>query len=148
MRPTHRLDQAAVLLRDPSANRGTAFTHEERSRLGLTGRLPAAVETLDEQAARAWEQLGRKSTPMAKYIYLDQLHERNEVLYFKLLIDHLKELLPIVYDPTIGQAIKERSSEVASVRWTPVNCGFTQPGPAAQARAEPLQRDHVHTQQG
>ncbi|GGY98754.1 NAD-dependent malic enzyme [Streptomyces poonensis] len=96
---------------DPLRNRGTAFTHAERERLGLTGRLPAAVETLDQQAARAYAQLGRQPTDLAKYLYLDALHDRNETLYFKLLLDHLPELLPVVYDPTVGDAIQQWSHD-------------------------------------
>ncbi|URL01205.1 NAD-dependent malic enzyme [Avibacterium sp. 20-126] len=99
------------ILTNPLTNKGTAFTLEERNKLGLTGRLPAAVETLDEQAKRAYEQLSRYEKPMEKYIFLDQLHNRNEVLYYRLLTDHLAEMLPIVYDPTVGDAIKQWSRD-------------------------------------
>lgn len=99
------------ILTNPLTNKGTAFTLEERSKLGLTGRLPAAVETLDEQAKRVYEQLSRYEKPMEKYIFLDQLHNRNEVLYYRLLTDHLAEMLPIVYDPTVGDAIKQWSRD-------------------------------------
>ncbi|MDH6676909.1 malate dehydrogenase (oxaloacetate-decarboxylating) [Rhodococcus sp. LBL1] len=98
-------------LTDPLRNRGTAFTLEQRASLGLTGRLPAAVETLDQQAARAYAQLERYETDLEKYIYLDQLHDRNEVLYFRVLVDHLTELLPVVYDPTVGEAIEKWSQD-------------------------------------
>lgn len=101
---------------DPLKNRGTAFTREERAKLGLTGRLPAAVETLDEQAARAYAQLNAYQTDLQKYDYLSLLHERNEVLYFKLIGDHLSELLPIVYDPTIGDAIENWSVDYRASR--------------------------------
>ena len=96
---------------DPLRNRGTAFTLEERAKLGLTGRLPAAVETLDEQAARSYAQLEGYETDLEKYVFLDSLHDRNEVLYFKVVGDHLAELLPIVYDPTVGEAIKQWSKD-------------------------------------
>lgn len=99
------------VLTDPLANRGTAFTQEERARLGLVGRLPSAVETLDEQAARCYAQLRSYSTDMERYVYFDQLHNRNEVLYYKVLADHLSEMLPIVYDPTVGEAIKKWSRD-------------------------------------
>src|SRR5699024_12190298 len=79
------------ILTNPLTNKGTAFTLEERAKLGLTGRLPAAVETLEEQAKRAYAQLSRYEKPMEKYIYLDQLHNRNEVLYYRLLTDHRSE---------------------------------------------------------
>ena len=94
------------ILANPLANKGTAFTLEERARYGLTGRLPVAVETLEQQAARAYRQFAQYTRDMDKYIYLDQLHNRNETLYYKLLTDHLAEMLPIVYDPTVGEAIK------------------------------------------
>ncbi|STZ52191.1 Probable NAD-dependent malic enzyme 2 [Neisseria dentiae] len=93
------------ILKNPLTNRGTAFTQEERAKLGLTGRLPAAVETLDQQAARTYRQFSEYEKNIEKYIFLDQLHNRNEVLYYKLITDHLAEMLPIVYDPTVGEAI-------------------------------------------
>lgn len=102
---------AQVILGDPLRNRGTAFTDGERRRLGLTARLPSAVETLDEQAARCYEQLSRKESAMAKFVYMDLLHDRNETLYFKVLSDHLAEPLPVVYNPTVGDAIKRWSHD-------------------------------------
>ncbi|MCF8589037.1 NAD-dependent malic enzyme [Gordonia sp. HY366] len=101
---------------DPLRNRGTAFTVDERARLGLVGRLPSAVETLDEQAARCYRQISGYATDLQKYTYLDQLHDRNEVLYYKLIVDHLAEMLPIVYDPTIGDAIKQWSNDYRDSR--------------------------------
>ena len=99
------------IILNPLTNRGTAFTHAQRARIGLTGRLPSAVETLDQQAARAYRQFVSYEKDMEKYIFLDQLHNRNEVLYYKLLTDHLAEMLPIVYDPTVGEAIKQWSRD-------------------------------------
>lgn len=101
---------------DPLRNRGTAFTHEERAKLGLIGRLPAAVESLDEQAARCYTQISQYETDLEKYTYLDQLHDRNEVLYYKVIVDHIAEMLPIVYDPTIGDAIKQWSNDYRDSR--------------------------------
>src|SRR5580693_2300541 len=92
------------ILQDRYRNRGTAFTLEQRAELGITGRLPAAVETLDEQAARAHAQLLQQPSDLQKYIFLNEIHDRNQVLYFKLLADHIEELLPVVYDPTVGDA--------------------------------------------
>src|SRR5262250_2359974 len=92
-------------LEDPILNRGVAFTTAQRESLGLTGRLPSAVLTLDQQAQRSYRQLQDQGTDLAKNVYLEQLHDRNETLYYKLLAEHLPELLPIVYDPTIGDAI-------------------------------------------
>ncbi|QQO78768.1 NAD-dependent malic enzyme [Actinomyces sp. HMT897] len=99
------------VITNPLTNRGTAFTLEERRRLGLVGRFPAAVETLDQQAARSYAQLRSFTTDLDKYVFLDQLHNRNEVLYYRLLTDHLVELLPIVYDPTVGEAIRKWSRD-------------------------------------
>jgi malate dehydrogenase (oxaloacetate-decarboxylating) len=100
-----------AVLEDPLLNRGVAFTREERDELGLTGRLPAAVLTLTEQANRAYDQLRRQVGDLAKNVFLEQLHDRNETLYYKLIIDHLAELLPITYDPTVGEAIEKYSLE-------------------------------------
>jgi malate dehydrogenase (oxaloacetate-decarboxylating) len=99
------------VLDDPLRNRGVAFTQAEREALGLTGRLPSAVLTLEEQAHRVWQQLQRQPTDLAKNVYMEQLHDRNEVLYYKVLANHLAELLPVVYDPTVGEAIERYSHE-------------------------------------
>jgi malate dehydrogenase (oxaloacetate-decarboxylating) len=99
------------LLRDPRSNHGTAFTAEERARLGLEGLLPAGVLSLEDQANRAYEQYGSQPTDLAKNGFLAGLHDRNEVLYYKLLEDHLKEMLPVVYDPVVAQAIERYSHE-------------------------------------
>ena len=99
------------VLEDPIQDRGTAFTREERESLGLTGRLPSAVLSLDQQARRAYQQLERQPTDLAKNVYLEQLHDSNEVLYFKVMAEHLTELLPIAYDPTVGDAIQQYSHE-------------------------------------
>ncbi|MFG3022684.1 NAD-dependent malic enzyme [Streptomyces sp. NPDC048254] len=105
-----------TVLQDRYRNRGTAYTLEERARLGITGRLPAAVETLDEQARRAYAQLLQQPSSLHEYIYLNEVHDRNEVLYFKLLADHLEELLPVVYDPTVGEAIEKWSVDYRDSR--------------------------------
>ena len=110
------MDHARTITRDALRNRGTAFTHEERRALGLTGRLPAAVETLDQQTARSYAQLQHQPTDLAKYVFLEALHDRNETLYFSLLGQHLGELLPIVYDPTIGDAIEQWSRDYRESR--------------------------------
>jgi malate dehydrogenase (oxaloacetate-decarboxylating) len=99
------------VLEDPLRDRGTAFTESERDTLGLTGRLPSAVLTLDQQAQRAYQQMLRQGDDLAKNVYMEQLHDRNEVLYYRVLADHLAELLPVVYDPVIGDAIERYSHE-------------------------------------
>jgi malate dehydrogenase (oxaloacetate-decarboxylating) len=99
------------LLRNPRFNRGTAFTHEERSALGLDGLLPRGVQTLEQQSKRAYEQYQAQPTNLARNDFLAALHDRNEVLYYKLLEEHLKEMLPVVYDPIVAQAIERYSHE-------------------------------------
>jgi malate dehydrogenase (oxaloacetate-decarboxylating) len=99
------------VLEDPILDKGTAFTETERDTLGLTGRLPSAVLTLDQQALRAYQQMLRQDDDLAKNVYMEQLHDRNEVLYYRVLADHLAELLPVVYDPVIGDAIEHYSHE-------------------------------------
>ncbi|OBK22741.1 NAD-dependent malic enzyme [Mycobacterium asiaticum] len=103
-------------LSTPSLNRGVGFTHEQRRRLGLTGRLPAAVLTLDQQADRVWHQLQSMATDLGRNLLLEQLHYRHELLYFKVLTDHLVELMPVVYTPTVGEAIQRFSDEYRGQR--------------------------------
>ena len=103
-------------LATPSINRGVGFTHEERCRLGLLGRLPSGVLTLDQQAERVWRQLQEIPTDLDRNLHLDQLHYRNEVLYFKVLSEHLTELMPVVYTPTVGEAIQRFSGEYRGQR--------------------------------
>jgi malate dehydrogenase (oxaloacetate-decarboxylating) len=105
-----RLRGRAVLA-DPRINKGTAFGARERDELGLVGMLPARVLTLDEQARRAYAQYSSQGTNLAKNVSLTALHDRNEVLFFRLLGDHLPEMLPIVYTPTVGEAIQRYSHE-------------------------------------
>jgi malate dehydrogenase (oxaloacetate-decarboxylating) len=105
-----------TVLQDRYRNRGTAFTLDERAQLGITGRLPAAVETLDEQASRAYAQLQDQPSNLHKYIFLNQVHNQNQVLYYKVLGDHLAELLPVVYDPTVGDAIQQWSTDFRDSR--------------------------------
>lgn len=103
-------------LATPSLNRGVAFTHEERRRLKLTGRLPPGVLSLTEQAERVWLQLQGMATDLARNLLLEQLHNRNEVLYFAVLSEHLPELMPVVYTPTVGEAIQRFSEEYRGQR--------------------------------
>jgi malate dehydrogenase (oxaloacetate-decarboxylating) len=99
------------VLDDPLLNRGAAFTHEEREEFGLTGRLPSAVLSLEAQGRRAYDQIQKQPSDLAKNIYLEALHDRNEVLFYKVLGDHLTELLPIAYDPIVGEAIEQYSHD-------------------------------------
>jgi malate dehydrogenase (oxaloacetate-decarboxylating) len=103
-----------AILKDSVRNRGVAFTAGERAGLGLTGRLPSAVLTLDEQAERAYIQLRSAPASITRKVYLDQLRDRNETLYFKVLADHLAEFLPIVAEPVPGEAIGQCVPEYGS----------------------------------
>jgi malate dehydrogenase (oxaloacetate-decarboxylating) len=97
------------LLNTQALNKGTAFTNDERSRLGLLGLLPPHVETLDEQAVRAYEAYKRKDEDLERHIYLRALQDTNEVLFYRLLLDHIEEMTPIVYTPVVAQACQQFS---------------------------------------
>ena len=99
------------VLTDPRLNRGTAFSYPERHELGVTGLVPPAHVTLDQQVARVYAQYLRQPDDLARNVLLTEVHDRNEVLFYRLLIQHLPEMLPIVYTPTVGQAIKSYSHE-------------------------------------
>jgi malate dehydrogenase (oxaloacetate-decarboxylating) len=99
------------VLADPRINKGTAFSDRERHDLGLTGLIPAAHFTLDDQVARVYAQYRRQPHDLARNVTLNALHNRNVVLFYRLLTDHLSEMLPIVYTPTVGQAIQNYSHE-------------------------------------
>ncbi len=105
------LHAAMQLLADPLNNRGTAFSEEERTQLGLRGLLPAAVETLDQQVARAYGAFAEQPTDIAKHINLRALQDNNEILFYELLRTHIEEMMPIVYTPTVGVA-SQRFSEI------------------------------------
>jgi malate dehydrogenase (oxaloacetate-decarboxylating) len=103
--------RGASVLASPLLNRGTAFTAAERTELGLTGLLPDRVSTIEGQLARVYAQYLRQPDDLSKNLYLANLRDRNEVLFYRLLIDHIEELLPIVYTPTVGTAIERYSHE-------------------------------------
>jgi len=97
------------LLNLPILNKGTAFTEAERKQLGLEGLLPPHVETLEEQAVRAYEAYKRKGDDLERHIYLRALQDTNEVLFYRLLLDHIEEMTPLVYTPVVGLAIQQFS---------------------------------------
>ncbi|MEU4489797.1 NAD-dependent malic enzyme [Streptomyces purpurascens] len=109
--PRTTTSPAVTTLADPLVNKGTAFSRHERAELGLDGLLPPAVETLDEQVARAYEAFHGYDKPLNRHIYLRQLQDTNEVLFYRLVTEYLDELLPVVYTPTVGEAC-QRFSEI------------------------------------
>ncbi|MDJ0523578.1 MAG: NAD-dependent malic enzyme [Planctomycetota bacterium] len=92
------------LLHDPVRNKGSAFTLEERNLLGLRGLLPPRVMDQDIQVRRVMDNVRGKTTDLERYIYLVSLQDRNETLFYRVVVDHLDEIMPIIYTPTVGQA--------------------------------------------
>ena len=101
--------RGTALLEDPALNKGTAFTSEERLALDLDGLLPPVVETLSQQSRRAYMAFGRKQDDLERHIYLRALQDTDETLFYRLLLDHLEEMLPIVYTPVVARACAEFS---------------------------------------
>ncbi len=99
------------VLDTPLLNKNTAFTQRERAELGLEGLLPRAVQSLEDQARRAYEQYREQPTDLLRNVFLAMLQDNDEVLFYRLLSDHLREMLPVVYDPTVGEAIRRYSHE-------------------------------------
>ncbi|MGA8655520.1 MAG: NAD-dependent malic enzyme [Chthoniobacterales bacterium] len=97
------------LLDTPVWNKGTAFDDHERVALGLYGLLPPHVESLQEQSVRAYEAFSTKNTDLGRHIYLRQLQDSNETLFYRLMFDHIEEMMPIVYTPTVGLACQQFS---------------------------------------
>jgi malate dehydrogenase (oxaloacetate-decarboxylating) len=104
-----RIPRGMDLLDTPLLNKGTAFTDEERTQFGLDGLLPPHVETLEEQVVRAYRAYQRKEDDLERHIYLRALQDNNEVLFYRLVLDHIEEMTPIVYTPTVGLACQEFS---------------------------------------
>jgi hypothetical protein len=97
------------VLSNPMINRGTAFTPAERRALGLIGLLPSGVSTLEGQRRRVYAQYQRQPDELPKNVFLANMRDRHEVLFYRLLTEHLDEMLPIVYTPTVGKAIERYS---------------------------------------
>jgi malate dehydrogenase (oxaloacetate-decarboxylating) len=103
--------RGTAVLSSPMLNRGTAFTLAEREALGLTGLLPGGVSTIEGQLRRVYAQYLRQPDDLAKSLHLGQIRNRNEVLFYRLLTEHIHEMLPIVYTPTVGTVIERYSLE-------------------------------------
>ena len=102
-------ERGAALKDDPLLNKGTSFTLEEREALGLSGLLPPAVHTVAEQARRASVNYRLAHDDVARYVFLAALQDRNETLFSRLVLDHLDEMVPIIYTPTVGKACESYS---------------------------------------
>ena len=102
-------ERGKALLSRPTLNKDTAFSREERRLLGLDGLLPASILTLEEQVAVELVKIRRKQDPLERYIGLAALQDRNETLFYRLLVENVEEFLPIVYTPTVGEACKRWS---------------------------------------
>ncbi len=99
-----RFPRGVELLRNPVLNKGTAFTEEERETLGLRGLLPPRIATMQEQIDRIMSNYRAKPNDLEKHINLTALHDRNETLFFRVIVDHIEELMPVLYTPTVGRA--------------------------------------------
>jgi malate dehydrogenase (oxaloacetate-decarboxylating)(NADP+) len=101
------LPRGTALLHNPLFNRGTGFTKAEREAFGLCGLLPPRVLSMEQHAARILENFYKKPTDLEKYVYMIDLEDRNETLFYRILIDNLDTMMPIVYTPTVGQACQQ-----------------------------------------
>lgn len=108
-RPLYIPHAGPILLEFPLLNKGSAFTEEERSNFNLHGLLPEAVETIEEQADRAYRQFQNFKTDIDKHIYLRNIQDTNETLFYRLLDSHLSEMMPVIYTPTVGEACEHFS---------------------------------------
>jgi malate dehydrogenase (oxaloacetate-decarboxylating)(NADP+) len=104
VRPRTPSKRGLDLLQDPRLNKGTAFTPEERAALGLEGLLPPRVFTIEEQLGRVMENFRAKASDLERYVYMVALQDRNETLFYRTVVDHLPEMMPIIYTPTVGEA--------------------------------------------
>jgi malate dehydrogenase (oxaloacetate-decarboxylating)(NADP+) len=101
------LPSGVALLHDPMLNKGTAFSEAERDALGLRGLLPPHIHTQAEQVARVMDNFRKKPNDLERYVQLVALHDRNETLFYRVVLDHLEQMMPIIYTPTVGKACQE-----------------------------------------
>lgn len=108
-RPLYIPYAGPALLETPLLNKGSAFTEEERANFNLQGLLPEAIETIEEQAERAYKQFLAFKTDIDKHIYLRNIQDTNETLFYRLIVNHLSEMMPVIYTPTVGEACEHFS---------------------------------------
>jgi malic enzyme len=128
-------ERGPSLLLDPFTNKGTAFPLNERETLYLEGLAPPAVCTIDQQLERVYENFRAKATDLERYIHLAALQDRNETLFFRLLHDHIDEMMPIVYTPTVGEACQKFSHIYRRARGLYISC-------EQRDRIEPILRSY------
>jgi len=104
------------LIETPLLNKGSAFTKEEREHFNLAGLLPPRFETIEEQVSRCYMQYSSFQTDLNKHIYLRAIQDNNETLYYRLVQEHLEEMMPIIYTPTVGDACEQFSDIYRSAR--------------------------------
>ena len=98
-----------LLLDNPLLNKGSAFPEAERREFGLLGLLPLHCSTIEEQLARTYENYRRKETDLERYVFLMALQDRNETLFYRLVQEHISEMMPIIYTPTVGEGCRQYS---------------------------------------
>ena len=98
-----------LLLDNPLLNKGSAFSREERLEFRLLGLLPQHSSTVEEQLARTYENYQREKSDLDRYVFLTALQDRNETLFYRLLLEHIGEMMPIIYTPTVGEGCRQYS---------------------------------------
>src|SRR4051794_28650285 len=98
-----------ALLENPLLNKGSAFPESERREFGLLGLLPLHSSTTEEQLSRTYENYQRNQTDLERYVFLTALQDRNETLFYRLLLEHISEMMPIIYTPTVGEGCRQYS---------------------------------------
>jgi malate dehydrogenase (oxaloacetate-decarboxylating)(NADP+) len=101
------LPHGVKILHDPIRNKGTAFTEAEREALGLTGLLPARIHSMAEQEHRVLGNIRSKVSDLERYLFLIALQDRNETLFYRVVMNHIEETMPLIYTPTVGKACQE-----------------------------------------
>lgn len=108
-RPLYVPHAGPILLETPLLNKGSAFSESERMFFNLTGLLPHITETIEEQAKRSYEQFCLFTDDMDRHIFLRNIQDTNETLFYRFIVDHIEEVMPLIYTPTVGKACQQLS---------------------------------------